>query len=49
MNNADVTQPTPLDGIHYFMPPSGYVLTGRDGRVNILWDNGLPIPILEED
>src|SRR6185369_1293824 len=49
MNNSDLTQPTPLDGIRYFIPPEGYVLTGRDGRVNILWDNGLPIPILEED
>jgi len=49
MNNSDLTQPTPLDGIRYFIPPEGYVLIGRDGRVNILWDNGLPIPILEED
>ena len=49
MSNSDVTQPTPLDGIRYFSPPDGYVLTGRDGRVNILWNNGLPIPILEED
>lgn len=49
MNNSEITKPTPLDGIQYFMPPNGYVLTGRDGRVNILWDNSLPVPILEED
>lgn len=49
MKNSDITSPTPLDGIRYFMPLEGYVLTGRDGRVNILWDNSLPIPLLEED
>ena len=49
MKNSDVTQSTPLAGIRYFIPADGYVLTGRDGRVNILWDTGLPIPILEED
>ena len=49
MSNSDVTQPTPLEGIRYFFPPDGYLLTARDGRVNILWDTALPIPILEED
>lgn len=49
MKNSESTKPTPLDGIRYFTPPAGYVLAGRDGRVNILWDTGLPIPILAED
>lgn len=49
MKNSENTQPTQLEGIRYFVPSTGYVLTGRDGRVNILWDNGLPIPLLEED
>ncbi len=49
MNNETSIQPTPLDGIRYFTPPAGYVLTGRDGRVAIPWDGKPPIPLLEED
>jgi tetratricopeptide (TPR) repeat protein len=44
-----MTEPTKLVGIRYFTPPVGYVLTGRDGRVNILWEGNPPIPLLEED
>lgn len=44
-----MTEATPLDGIHYFTPPAGYVLTGRDGRVSISWDGLPPVPLLEED
>ena len=49
MKSADVSTPTPLDGISYVMPPAGYTLSGRDGRVAILWDGKPPIPLLEED
>ncbi|HEX9024635.1 MAG TPA: hypothetical protein VF799_12425 [Geobacteraceae bacterium] len=49
MNNSSPQQPTPLDGIRYFTPRPGYVLSGRDGRVDIPWEEGLPIPLLEED
>ena len=41
--------PTPLDGIRYFTPSAGYVLTGRDGRVQIPWEGKPPVPLLEED
>lgn len=40
--------PTPIEGVHYFQPPEGFCLTGRDGLVNITWDD-LPIPLGEAD
>lgn len=40
---------TALEGICYFTPRIGYELSGRDGRVSILWDGRPPIPLLEED
>lgn len=40
-------EPTPLKGIDYFQPPAGYRITGRDGRVDILWE--FPIPLTESD
>lgn len=41
--------PTPLDGIRYFTPSDGYVLTGRDGLVHISWDAEIPIPLLADE
>jgi len=41
--------PTPLEGIRYVTPPPGFVLTGRDGRVEIPWDGHPPLPLLAED
>lgn len=49
MEKTAIVQLTPLDGIRYFTPQPGYVLTGRDGRVNIPWDGKPPLPLLEED
>jgi len=49
MNSNAVIDLTPLDGIRYFTPPAGYVLTGRDGRVHIVWEGKPPIPLLDED
>jgi tetratricopeptide (TPR) repeat protein len=49
MDEAGIMKPTPFDGISYVTPPAGYVLTGRDGRVCIPWDNRPPIPLMEED
>jgi tetratricopeptide (TPR) repeat protein len=40
---------TKLDGIRYVTPATDYILTGRDGMVNISWDEKLPIPLLVED
>lgn len=46
---ADTTlEPTPLAGISYFQPAAGYRLTGRDGAVDLAWDD-LPLPLLDED
>jgi tetratricopeptide (TPR) repeat protein len=42
-------QLTQLDGIRYFTPQAGFVLTGRDGMVNIPWDGKPPLPLLAED
>ncbi len=41
--------PTPLAGITYVTPPGDYLLSGRDGRVAILWENNPPVPLLDED
>lgn len=41
-------EPTPLAGISYFQPPTGYRITGRDGAVDLAWDD-LPLPLLDED
>lgn len=49
MNTLGAQQPTGLDGIRYFTPPHGFVLTGRDGMVNIPWDGKPPMPLLSED
>ncbi|MDD2899168.1 MAG: tetratricopeptide repeat protein [Desulfuromonadaceae bacterium] len=49
MNHILQLEPTPLDGIQYITPPGGYLLSGRDGMVAILWDGKPPIPLLEED
>ena len=49
MKSANGHTMTQLDGIRYCTPPTGFVLTGRDGMVNIPWDEHLPIPLLDED
>lgn len=49
MSQKQLIQPTPLAGIRYFTPPDDYLLSGRDGRVAILWGEPPPIPLLEED
>jgi tetratricopeptide (TPR) repeat protein len=43
------TEPAPHGGVRFFTPPADYVLTGRDGLVNIPWDGKPPIPLLEDD
>ena len=49
MNRPATPQPTKLEGIHHYTPPADFVLTGRDGMVNIPWQDKPPIPVLEED
>jgi tetratricopeptide (TPR) repeat protein len=49
MKAANTQTSTKLDGIRYFTPPAGFVLTGRDGMVNISWDDKPSIPLLSED
>lgn len=44
-----MTQNTHKDSILHFTPPAGYVLTGRDGLVNIPWLDKPPIPLLDTD
>lgn len=50
MTSAATTtlEPTPLTGISYFQPAAGYRLTGRDGAVDLAWDD-LPIPLVDDD
>jgi len=43
------TTATPLDGIRYYTPPDGYILTGRDNLVHILWDMNVQIPLIEDE
>lgn len=38
-----------VNGVCYFTPPDGYVLTGRDGLVNVPWEGKPPIPLLDTD
>ncbi|MBK5274639.1 MAG: hypothetical protein JJE30_06270 [Desulfuromonadales bacterium] len=49
MSTPITPQPTKIDGIRYYTPPTGFVLTGRDGMVNIPWDDKPPIPVTDED
>lgn len=49
MNTSNSQRPTQLDGIRYFTPPAGFVLTGRDGMVSIPWDEKTPLPLLVDD
>jgi tetratricopeptide (TPR) repeat protein len=49
MVTTDLQQPTKLNGIRYYTPPPGYVLSGRDGMVSIIWDNKPPVPLTDED
>lgn len=39
---------TPVKNIRYFIPPDGFVISGRDGNVAIPCD-GIPLPLSEED
>jgi len=49
MSITSTAQPTKLEGIRYYTPPTGFVLTGRDGMVRIPWDGKPPIPVMEEN
>lgn len=49
MSTPSAAQPTKLEGIRYYIPPSGFILTGRDGMVCIPWDDKPPIPLPDED
>jgi tetratricopeptide (TPR) repeat protein len=49
MKSTEESKTTPLAGISYITPPEDYVLTGRDGRVDIPWSGRPPIPLLNED
>jgi len=49
MSTPSAPQPTKIDGIHYYTPPTGFVLSGRDGMVCIPWEGRPPLPLLEED
>lgn len=41
-------EPTPVKGISYYWPESGYRLTGRGGAVDIPWGE-IPIPLTDAD
>jgi tetratricopeptide (TPR) repeat protein len=49
MSGKQTLVTTTLSGIKYFTPPDGYLLSGRDGLVSILWDGKPPIPLLDAD
>ena len=49
MEKSAQNQPTRIEGVRYHTPPGGFILTGRDGMVNIPWDSRPPLPLLEED
>jgi tetratricopeptide (TPR) repeat protein len=49
MSTSSAQQPTKVEGIRYYTPPAGFVLSGRDGMVCIPWDGKPPIPVQDED
>jgi tetratricopeptide (TPR) repeat protein len=49
MSASSAAQTTKLEGIRYYTPPAGFVLSGRDGMVRIPWDGKPPIPVQDED
>jgi tetratricopeptide (TPR) repeat protein len=49
MSASSTAQTTKLEGIRYYTPPAGFVLSGRDGMVRIPWDGKPPIPVQDED
>jgi len=49
MSTSSAPQLTKLEGIRYYTPPAGFVLSGRDGMVCIPWGDKPPIPVQEED
>jgi tetratricopeptide (TPR) repeat protein len=49
MSTSSAPQPTKLEGIRYYTPATGFVLSGRDGMVCIPWDGKPPIPVQDED
>ncbi|MBL0225802.1 MAG: hypothetical protein IPQ16_09580 [Geobacteraceae bacterium] len=49
MSTSSAPQPTKLEGIRYYTPEPGFVLTGRDGMVHMPWEGRPPIPLLVED
>ena len=49
MSTPSEPQPTKLDGIRYYTPSEGFVLSGRDGMVSIPWAGKPPIPVQDED
>jgi tetratricopeptide (TPR) repeat protein len=49
MSSPSAPQPTKIDGIRYYTPPEGFVLSGRDGMVCIPWEGKPPIPVQDED
>jgi tetratricopeptide (TPR) repeat protein len=44
-----LTEPAAHGGVRFYNPPLDYVLTGRDGLVNIPWEGKPPIPLTEDD
>ncbi len=49
MSTSSAAQPTRIEGIRYYTPASGFILTGRDGMVSMPWEGRPPIPLLDED
>jgi len=49
MSTQPALQPTRIEGIRYYTPPTGFTLTGRDGMVSIPWEGRPPIPVTDED
>jgi tetratricopeptide (TPR) repeat protein len=47
MIKTDHMQPTPIDGITYYTPSPGFVITGLDGNVSIPWE--FPTPLCDDD
>lgn len=49
MSISSTPTPTKIEGIRYYTPATGFILTGRDGMVRIPWEGRPPIPLPDED
>lgn len=49
MSSPPAPHPSKIEGISYYTPAAGFILSGRDGMVCIPWEGRPPIPVQDDD